>query len=108
MRRAISPFLLLFCVLSAQAENLFLGPIPVQFTPARSTVVLDLHRFYQPSDTSKFKVGNAPGVQTSFDRSTLQLQVSLDTSARGLIDLPFKISNGGKANSRLGRAPGGG
>jgi cyclomaltodextrinase len=82
------------CVVSAGASELFLGPIPVQFVAAGSNLLVDLHRFYQPTSSSKFEIIGAESVQLSYDRSKLQLQIRVESSARGLIDLPFTIRDG--------------
>jgi hypothetical protein len=65
----------------------------VQFVPAGSKIVLDLHRFYQPTKASKVAVGGAPFVQIGFDRATLQLQIMVESPAHGLIDLPVDVSD---------------
>jgi len=68
----------------------------VQYVKAGSTIALDLHRFYQPSKTSQFYTPGANALQVSFDRKSLELQVRIESAARGLIDLPFEIRDGVK------------
>ncbi|MEO5719612.1 MAG: alpha-amylase family glycosyl hydrolase, partial [Chthoniobacterales bacterium] len=82
------------CALTAQASELFLGPVPVQFVAAGARSTLDLHRFYQPSKTSEFQTDGAKGLQVSFDRSSLQLQIAVESTAHGLIELPFQVKDG--------------
>lgn len=93
-RLIISLFCALLAALPAQANDLFLGPIPVQFTAGGSIFLLDLHRFYQPTPTSQFQIDGAEALQVSYDRTRLQLQVRVESSAHGLIDLPFRVTDG--------------
>ena len=82
------------CALTLRADDVFLGPVPVQYVKPGSTITLDFHRFYQPTKTSQFITVGADALQVSFDRKTQQLQVKVESAARGLIDLPFEIKDG--------------
>lgn len=93
-RLTISLLCAVLAAFSVQASELFLGPIPVQFASAGSTLVLDLHRFYQPGKNSKLRIGGADSLQISYDSASLLLQIALESSARGLIDLPFRVNDG--------------
>jgi glycosidase len=85
------------CALTAQASDLFLGPMPVQFVSPGSSLTLDLHRFYQATQTSRFQTAGAKDLQVSFNRKTLELQIRLESGAHGLIDLPFQVEDGQEA-----------
>jgi len=84
----------LVCALTARASDLFLGPVPVQFVSPGSNLRLDLHRFYQATPNSSFQSTGAKDLQVSFDRKSLELQIRVESGARGLIDLPFQINDG--------------
>lgn len=90
----INVLVALCCIFSARAGGLFLGPIPVQFVSAGSTIVLDLHQFYQPTPGSKSETAGAASLQTSYNRADLQLQIRVELFGHGLIDLPCKIRDG--------------
>ena len=66
----------------------------MQYVSAGSTVTLDLHRFYQPTKASQFQTAGANSLQVSFNRRSLQLQIRIERTARGVINLPFHIKDG--------------
>ncbi len=94
LRLTISILCALLGALPALAEEFFLGPVPVQFVDAGSTLRLDLRRFYQPGPNSKLEVGDAASLQVAYDSASLLLQITVDSSARGLIDLPISARGG--------------
>ncbi|MEO6970458.1 MAG: glycogen-binding domain-containing protein [Chthoniobacterales bacterium] len=69
----------------------------MQFVSPSSTVTLDLHRFYQPTVTSRFQTTGAKDLQVSFDQASLQLQIRVEPAAHGLIDLPFQVNDGAES-----------
>jgi len=70
------------CALTVRADDVFLGPVPVQYVKPGSTITLDFHRFYQPTKTSQFITVGADALQVSFDRKTQQLQVKVESAAK--------------------------
>ncbi len=66
----------------------------MQFVDAGSTLRLDLHRFYQPEANSKLQVGGAASLQVAYDSASLLLQITVESSAQGLIDLPISVRDG--------------
>jgi len=84
----------LLWALTAQAADPFFGPVPVQFVAPGSTLALDLHRFYQATPTSGFQIDSAKDLQVSFDRKSLELRITIESGAHGLIDLPCHVTDG--------------
>ena len=66
----------------------------MQFVEAGSTLRLDFHRFYQPSANSKLQIEGADSLQIGYNSASLLLQIALESSAQGLIDLPFSVREG--------------
>ena len=73
----------------------------MQYVAAGSTITLDFHRFYQPTKGSQFHTAGAGALQVSFDRTNLQLQIRIESTARGLIDLPFEVKDGDETKQGL-------
>ena len=94
LRLTISILCALLGAFPAAASEFFLGPVPVQFVDAGSTLRLDFHRFYQPSADSKLQVEGVDSLQVGYNSASLLLQIALESSAQGLIDLPFSVRDG--------------
>ena len=96
LRLTISIWVTFSGLCSASGAELFLGPVPVQFIAAGESRTLDLHRFYQPEAAAQLQFGRADKLETSYDHASLQLRITADRAARGLIDLPFTVKSGDK------------
>ncbi len=70
---SLAVFLFVAIVAPAPAENVFLGSIPVQYVAPDEELVLDMHRFFQPSDGAKLTATSTSDVDVSFDPTTFQL-----------------------------------
>ena len=71
---------------SIDAENTFLGPIPVQYAHPDTEVALDMHRFFQPAG-AKLEVSGKKGIDVAYDLQTLQLH--LRAKETGICDIPL-------------------
>lgn len=98
-RVARTLLLCLLVLLPAQAgENTarFLGWIPVQCVPAGGKLVLDMHRFFNPSpgDRIDFSSPDPASYSAAFNAEKFELEVAVHPDAKGLIDIPVRVVNG--------------
>lgn len=57
-------------------------------------MVIDLHRFYHPTATSKVEIRPTAGVAIAFDATTLELHLATSPGLHGVVDVPFTIVDG--------------
>lgn len=92
------PFCLLFfwSVPHLLAAPGFFGWVPLQQIEPGQEFTLDLRRFYEPDSGDELKLPEElpDGLELQLDREKLLLQIRLDPSVRGLIDLPIQVKNG--------------
>ena len=76
---------------AASSKTSFLGWIPVQYVPAGSGLVLDLHRFFEPApgDSISLPAPRTKEYQASCDAERFELKVTVDKDAKGLLDIPL-------------------
>jgi cyclomaltodextrinase / maltogenic alpha-amylase / neopullulanase len=75
----------LLATLTADAAETFLGPIPVQYIAPDKELVLDMHRFYQPSGKPDLQFATKDDVDLAFDAASLQLRARVKKP--GLVDI---------------------
>ncbi len=71
----------------------------MQFVSAGSEFVLDLHRFCDASAQAKFEIGSAKDFHASVETDAFQMRVTIPPAARGLVDLPFAVTDGANRKS---------
>jgi cyclomaltodextrinase / maltogenic alpha-amylase / neopullulanase len=92
---SLAALLLALLLHVAVAAETFLGPIPVQFVARGSELVLDMHRFYEPAAAPQLAIKSGKGVDARFDAKSMELRLRVAPTAKGLIELPFNVDNGG-------------
>ena len=80
--------------LNAATSPAFIGPIPVQYIAPGAQLVLDMHRFYQPSDDSKLIIDAPADAAVTFDPTSFELRAS--ASKPGIVDIPLVVEEGAK------------
>jgi len=89
---------------AAPSKPGFLGWIPVQYVPAGGGLVLDMHRFFEPApgDSISLPAPRTKEYQASFDADRFELKVSVGKDAKGLVDIPLEVANGGHPTGCMG------
>ena len=108
--RPTAIFLVFFCIAllplqsAESAKSGFLGWIPVQFVPAGSDLVLDMHRFFEPEkgETLRLPAPGSKSGRATFDADRFELNVSVAEGEKGLIDIPLEVTNGDCPTGRTG------
>ncbi|HEY0368006.1 MAG TPA: alpha-amylase family glycosyl hydrolase [Chthoniobacterales bacterium] len=92
-RRSFLPIWFALCATCFAAEpTAFIGPIPVQRVAPGKPLVIDMHRFYQPTNESKLEIPASKDADLSFDPTKFELVVTGQT--RGIIDVPISVRAG--------------
>jgi len=84
-------FLFLLPTLVAAKEP-FLGAIPVQYAAAGEEVVIDTHRFFQPTNNEKLEFAPNENVDLAIDSAAFQLRVK--PKKPGLFDVELSVPSG--------------
>ncbi len=80
---------------SGQGLRSFIGWIPMQSVTAGQQITIDMHRFYfsSPGVNERLAVMESPdgGYIAQFDPTSFELNVAVDKSSLGLIEIPLQV-----------------